>query len=174
MFRPQKQTVGEESSRRLAVLAVVVISALSSGCSSVPTEVPGLPIAMITTEFIGALNARAVDEEALWDKLADEFEHRVSQASLRTRKDLHDFFRKWDELFVGWKYVEIRTVVEGNVVAWEGRAEATHAETGRQLNLPLVMFIEIDEFGKVKSVHVYLDTGLIQRQIIGEPPSDPG
>ena len=169
MCRPQKQIVGGESIRRLAALVIVVTSALSSGCSSVATESPGLPIAMITTEFIGALNARAFDEEALWDKLADEFEHRVSQASLRTRKDLHDFFRKWDDLFVGWKYVETRRVVEGNSVAWEGRAEAIHAETGRQLILPIVMIIEIDELGKVKSVHVYLDTGLIQRQIVGEP-----
>ena len=155
-----------------ALLVIVVTAGLSSGCSSLSRA--GLSIPLIATEFIGALNERSVDEQALWDKLADEFEHRVSQASLRTREDLKEFFERWDELFVGWRYVEIRKVVEGNLVAWEGRAEAVHSQTGRPLVLPLVMLIEIDELGKVKSIHVYFDTGLIQRQLVGEPSSAAG
>ncbi|MCZ6792104.1 MAG: nuclear transport factor 2 family protein [Planctomycetota bacterium] len=166
---PDERLAAIHRSLLLAVLAGSPLSLLSSlsGCA-VASPMPRVDAGRLATDYVRALNRigtagpRGDDFLELW---ADDFEHTVSQATIRRKEDLVTFLEGWSELFTGWEYVEKRRVVDGRTVAWEGEARGVHRTSGRLLTLPLAMILEFDPDGKTRRVHVYFDTGVIARQL---------
>ncbi len=125
----------------------------------------------LATEYIHELNRSAArgDFDAFLELWADDLEHTVARATVRTKDELGEFFREWTDMFAKWEHVEERRVVQGNRVAWEGTAQGTHRSTGKRLSLPVVMFMEFDPAGKMKTARVYFDTGVLQQQLVTSP-----
>ncbi len=106
--------------------------------------------------------------DAFLEKWADDLDHTVALATMRTKEELRGFLRRWSDMFSTWRHVEVRRLVHGNLVAWEGFATGTHRTTGKPLKIPMVMIMEFDEYGKVKMSHVYFDSAVLQQQLLAE------
>ncbi len=150
--------------RAVGLIAITVMS-LFTGCTS---QKPRKDIGRLATEYIRALDTRAGrgDLDRFLAKWADDPELTVSHATMRTKGEIGEFFQRWAEMFTQWKHVEVRRLVQGNTVAWEGIARGIHRSTGKLLSLPMVIIMEFDQEGKVMSAHVYFDTGVLQEQLL--------
>ena len=159
------RNVGSPRAGRVNLIATAALF-LFAGCMS-----QGRDAGRLATEYIRALNSREAqgDLEAFMEKWADNLEHTVALATMRTKDELREFFKEWTDMFTKWKHVEVRRVIQGNVVAWEGVAQGIHRTTGNPLHLPMVMIMEFDQKGKLKMSHVYFDTGVLQQQLVGSP-----
>ncbi len=127
-------------------------------------------VSRLASEYIDSLDTRALkgNLDAFLEKWADKLDHTVALATMRTKEELRDFLRQWSDMFSKWRHVEVRRLVHGNLVAWEGFATGTHRTTGKPLKIPMVMIIEFDEYGKVKMSHVYFDSGVLQQQLLAD------
>jgi hypothetical protein len=63
--------------------------------------------------------------------------------------------------------VEKRRIIQGNVVAWEGTWEAATTCPKQEAKLPLVMVIDFNPEGKVKSLSSYYDSAHFQCSLSG-------
>jgi len=139
-----------------------VLLSLQTGCTN--------PTNHLITEYVTALNSTSAgDIEAFLAKWADDLEHTVSQATLRSKQDLREFFKSWTQIFAEWKYKEVRRIVGQDIAAWEGVAQGIHKATGKTVEFPLVIILEFDSRGKAKMAHIYFDTGVIQHQLAEYP-----
>lgn len=109
------------------------------------------------------------DLDAFLEKWADDLDHTVSLATARTKEELREFLREWSDMFTRWRHVEVRRVIQGNLVAWEGIAKGNHRTTGKPIEIPMAMILEFDGDGKIRMSHVYFDTGVLQQQLLAEP-----
>jgi hypothetical protein len=69
----------------------------------------------------------------------------------------------WPKITIGSefkerKFVEKRRIIQGYVAAWEGAWEAATTRPEQAAKLPLVMVIEFNQEGKVKSLYSYYDS----------------
>jgi ketosteroid isomerase-like protein len=81
------------------------------------------------------------------------------------RAALQKFFASFDQHFADWTHVETRRTVQGHHAVWEGIAQGTHKETGKPLRIPIVFSMEFDAQGKVKEALVYVNTGMVAKQL---------
>jgi ketosteroid isomerase-like protein len=70
--------------------------------------------------------------------------------------------------FKNAKFLRLRTFVDGNAVVAENTVEFTDGASGKPVKAEYVRVNEYDPAGKVKASRVYIDTGMIQRQITGQ------
>lgn len=87
--------------------------------------------------------------------------------TLPERRHETDRIADWAKMTIGSefkerKFVEKRRIIQGNVVAWEGTWEAATTRREQEAKLPLVMVIEFNEEGKVKSLYSYYDSAHFQ------------
>lgn len=126
------------------------------------------PTSRLITEYIRALNSTSTgDMEAFLGKWADDLECTVSRATLKSKRDLREFFRSWTQIFKEWRYKEVRRIMGQDIAVWEGVARGVHRATGKKVELPLVIIVEFNSRGKAKLARVYFDTGLIDQQVGG-------
>ena len=146
--------------------------ASSQGTARGPSRsrLPPREVSRLASEYIDSLDTRALkgNLDSFLEKWADELDHTVALATMRTKEELRGFLRLWSEQFSRWRHVEVRRLVQGNLVAWEGIATGTHRTTGKPLEIPMVMIMEFDEYGKVKMSHVYFDSDVLRQQLLAK------
>jgi ketosteroid isomerase-like protein len=154
----------DPKNRSKSVLLGIMLFGGIAGCAQAPVDFMG--------GFTSSLNAATPggDVSVFLDTWADDLEYTVSQANVRTKEDLKEFIDGWNDLFQEWEYVEVRRITAGHLAAWEGVARGIHKSSGKPLELPMAMIIEFDPVGKIRMVHVYVDTAIMIQQL-GENPS---
>jgi ketosteroid isomerase-like protein len=84
---------------------------------------------------------------------------------LRGREAMRRFFATFDAHWAEWAHIEVSRMTEGNRAVWETVAQGTHKKTGKFVKMPVVFFLEFDQYGKIKEERVYVDNGLVDEQI---------
>lgn len=85
----------------------------------------------------------------------------VSQGKAGVRVFVARALTDWEEL----RYVEKRRLIQGNFIAWEGTFEGVYKRSGKEVKVPMVIVIEFNLAGKIKSNHTYYDTRGFERQL---------
>lgn len=84
---------------------------------------------------------------------------------LRGREAMRRFYATFDAHWADWTHLEVSRMTKGNRAVWEGIAQGTHKKTGKFIKMPIIFFLEFDEYGKIKEERIYVDNGLVEEQI---------
>ena len=141
----------------------------------VPASATAQDTNAMLTAYIAALNANMpphLNAAAIANLFtADGIQQHVMDAPAGTedpqkgRAALQQFFASFDQRFADWTHVETRRTVQGHHAVWEGMAQGTHKETGKPLRIPIVFSMEFDAQGKVKEALVYVNGGMVAKQL---------
>ena len=103
---------------------------------------------------------------ALWAENAERSGPRGGQrGKAEIRKVYENLQSRFEGLNLGR---EVRRVIQGRVVAWEGVVTGVHRETGKSIALPIVAIMTFDRADLIGSAHFYLDLAGLGRQLKGE------
>lgn len=153
------------------VLALVLALLLSLAGSPAFGQSDGAQAGRLTDSFLETFN-RAFSAGnlepwmALWAENAERSGPRGSQrGKAEIRKVYENLYSGFEGLNLGR---EVRRVIQGRVVAWEGVVTGVHRETSKPIALPIVAILAFGRANLIGSAHFYLDLAGLGRQLKGD------
>ena len=138
--------------------SALVIGMLFFGCAAQAGDTDDKLTHYVTTlnaNMPPNLDASAIG--AMWhsDSLHTEPLGEPDVPALRGPKEVEAFFENFDEWFADWTHAEEFRLVEGNKAFWRGRAQGTHRDSGKPIDVPFAFYIAFDEDGLVMEKQVF-------------------